>query len=158
LRDRLVVEALRLRVAIDALDAQQAVAFAGRTSHATDLTMHGRSEAALHRWDLVGDDDESAELLAQPELTAHALGVLNGMLDGSGESVGARAQRADLTRGTELVFASPGQADVVLVCDDDGARLELRDAADRADATADPATRLLGLWGRRSCAPIRWTD
>jgi hypothetical protein len=158
LRERLVVEALRLQAAVAALDAEQTVAFAGRALHADDLSMHGRSEAALHRWDLVGDDDAGAALQAQPELTAHAVVVLNEMLDGSGESVASRARNASFTPGEELVFASPGAPDVVLVHDHDGGRLALRSAAGHADATADPATRLLALWGRRSNAAIRWTD
>jgi hypothetical protein len=34
---------------------------------------HVRSEFTLHRWDLVGDDEVSIQLLSQPELTAHAV-------------------------------------------------------------------------------------
>ncbi len=86
----LVVEAIRLSTAIDALDVggtPRTVPFAGRRLGADELAMHGRSEAALHRWDLAGDDDVSAELLAQPELTAHAVEVLNTMLDASPEAV-----------------------------------------------------------------------
>lgn len=40
---------------------------------------HSRSEAALHRWDITGDDDISTQLLTQPELSAHATLVLNNM-------------------------------------------------------------------------------
>lgn len=161
LRDRLVVEALRLNAAIEALrhdgtGVETTVPFAGRRLGPRELAMHGRSEAALHRWDLAGDDHISAELLAQPELTAHAVEVLNTMLDGSAESVTARTTSAAIT-GLRAGFAAPGHMDVVLVVEAGRARLELDEPRSRPCASADPATRLLALWGRRSSVrPIQW--
>jgi Mycothiol maleylpyruvate isomerase N-terminal domain len=158
LRHRLVLEAIRLGVAIDALAPDgpaSTVAFSGRRLSAAELTMHGRSEAALHRWDMAGDDDISEELLAQPELTAHAVAVLNTMVDGSPEAVTARTTSTAITE-LRANFAAPGQLDVVLVIDTAGARLELDEPRTPFCATADPATRLLALWGRRS-APRRIT-
>ena len=35
-----------------------------------------RSEFALRRWDVAGDDEISLQLLSQPELTHHAIDVL----------------------------------------------------------------------------------
>lgn len=154
LRGRLVTEALRLQAAVQALGSERAVAFSGRRLAASDLSMHGRSEAALHRWDLVGDDATSRELLAQPELTAHAVTVLNSMVNGSSEAV---AHRVMGTEHARLAFGSPGLPDVVLVVDDDGARLESDDPSPTPVAVADPATRLLALWGRRSSVgTVRW--
>ena len=46
---------------------------------ATQIVLHSRSEAAIHRWDVAGSDAVSDELLSQPELTDHAVGVLNAM-------------------------------------------------------------------------------
>jgi len=159
LRERLVVEAVRLGVAVEKLGSNGpglTVPFAGRHLGHEEITLHGRSEAALHRWDLVGDDDVSAEHLAQPELTAHALGVLNDMLEGSPESVPARATSVGI-KELRATFASPGHLDVVLVVDEAGARLELDEPRTRWTARADPATRLLALWGRRSeRRPIAW--
>jgi hypothetical protein len=167
LRDRLVTEAIRLGVAIDSLASTRlgpgpgpgsTVAFSGRRLGASELTMHGRSEAALHRWDMAGDDDISQELLAQPELTAHAVDVLNTMIDGSPESVTARTTSAAITE-LRANFAAPGQPDVVLVVDGAGARLELDEPRSTACARADAATRLLALWGRRSPSrTIAWND
>jgi uncharacterized protein (TIGR03083 family) len=133
------------------------VTFAGRASNAAALTLHGRSEAALHRWDLVGTDATSRELLAQPELTAHAVVVLNEMLDGSPECVARRARRAGVN-DLHARLASPGEPDVVMVADEQGARLWLAEP-DGADPSAvtDPATRLLMLWGRRyDPARVTW--
>ena len=154
----MVLEAVRLATAIDALGASgptATVSFAGRRLDPLALTMHGRSEAAIHRWDLAGDDDVSAELLGQPELTSHAVHVLNTMLDASPEAVQARAAA---TRVTDLraAFAAPGQPDVVLVIGDGGARLELDEARPGWAARADAGTRLLVLWGRSS--PRRRVD
>jgi uncharacterized protein (TIGR03083 family) len=129
------------------------VPFAGRRSSAADLAMHGRSEAALHRWDLVGSDATSRELLSRPELTAHAVVVLNQMLDGSRESVAVRAREA-VVGDLRARFAAPGQPDVVVTIDASGARLALADPDDDPTVVADPAARLLALWGRR-CDPAR---
>ena len=154
LRSRLVTEALRLQAAVQALGTEATVAFSGRRLTAAELSMHGRSEAALHRWDLAGDDDTSRELLAQPELTAHAVAVLNSMVNGSSEAVARRVAGLDDVR---LAFGSPGCPDVVLVVDDDGPRLELDAPSASPAATADPDTRLLALWGRQSSVgAVRW--
>jgi hypothetical protein len=163
LRDRLVIEAIRLGVAIDSLASREpgpgsTVVFSGRRLGASALTMHGRSEAALHRWDMAGDDDISQELLAQPELTAHAVDVLNTMIDGSPEAVTARTTSAAITE-LRANFAAPGHLDVLLVVDGAGARLELDEPRSTACAQADAATRLLALWGRRSPSrTIAWND
>ncbi len=158
LRTRLVLEAIRLSSAVEALSAAgpaATVAFAGRRVGASALAMHGRSEAAIHRWDLAGDDDVSAELLGQPELTAHAVDVLNTMLDASPEAVQARVVAAGLT-DLRAAFAAPGHPDVVLVVHHGRARLELDEPRPRWAARADAATRLLALWGRSS--PLRRVD
>ena len=78
LRDQLLVNGARLTAALDALDADEssAVLFTGRAMTTADFAMHSRSECAIHRWDLVGRDDIGWTMLAQPELTAHALTVL----------------------------------------------------------------------------------
>jgi len=64
----------RKLAALDALadrDDHDAVAFTGTMMTAAQFQTHARSEAALHRWDLVGDDSVSDRLLSQPELTRH---------------------------------------------------------------------------------------
>jgi uncharacterized protein (TIGR03083 family) len=132
------------------------VAFAGRASNAATLALHGRSEAALHRWDLVGTDATSRELLAQPELTAHGVVVLNEMLDGSPECIAARSRRAGVD-DLHARLASPGQPDVVIVADDHGAHLWIAEPDGDPTVVADPATRLLMLWGRRhDPARVSW--
>lgn len=45
----------------------------GRTVDVAGFGTHTRSEDAVHRWDLVGDDETSAALLGQQELLNHAV-------------------------------------------------------------------------------------
>jgi len=154
LRARLVVEATRLSAAIEVLQTTgQTVSFAGRRLDSRALTMHGRSEAALHRWDVTGDDEVSQDLLRQPELTVHALEVLNNMLEASPEAVTRRGAAAGIT-DLRANFGAPGQPDAVLVVDGARARLELDEPRARCCAAADAATRLLALWGRRSATRL----
>ena len=164
LRNRLVDEAIRLSTAIEALGAPgvpgapRTVPFAGTRLSASELVMHGRSEAAIHRWDLAGDDDVSDDLLGQPELTVHAVEVLNTMLGDSSEAVTTRTTAAAITK-LRARFAAPGQLDVVLVVDAAGARLELDEPRTMWCASTDPGARLLALWGRRSpTRPISWRE
>jgi uncharacterized protein (TIGR03083 family) len=156
LRDRLVAENRRKLAAYAALRARTAdpaIIFTGTRITAAELDTHSRSEAAIHRWDLVGDDDTSGELLAQSDLTVHAVNVLNRMpvLNESASSMGLRAAAAT-TRPLQVVFRSPGQTDVVFVASRDGGSLQVSDRTVDGDATVitDAANRLLVLWGRRS--------
>jgi hypothetical protein len=116
--------------------------------------MHSRSEAAIHRWDIVGEDDVSTELLSQPELTAHAVKVLNRMpvLNESARAIGDRLNTSVEDKERKIVLHSPGQPDVVFVAAANEGRLEVMpgEADDDAFLTLDPAQRLLTLWGRRS--------
>jgi uncharacterized protein (TIGR03083 family) len=160
LRDRLVIEALRLSSAVASLRTAGpagSVSFSGRRLTAAELDLHGRSEAALHRWDLAGDDPISIELLSQPELTAHATSVLSSMLDGSPESVASRVD-ASRVQASRLTFAAPGEPDVVFVHDPAGPRWEMAAPTSEPTAISDPATRLLALWGRATTTgTIAWT-
>jgi hypothetical protein len=110
LRNRLVAENKRKLIAYDALRERSdnpTISFTGTRVSVEEMEMHSRSEAAIHRWDLVGDDDASNELLAQPELTAHAVKVLDRMvtLDESARALGVRARKA-AGRPSESCFAA----------------------------------------------------
>jgi hypothetical protein len=60
-------------------DPDDAVLFTGRCMSAAEFATHSRSERVLHRWDIVGRDDIGWAMLAQPELTLHALKILTEM-------------------------------------------------------------------------------
>jgi Mycothiol maleylpyruvate isomerase N-terminal domain len=156
LRDRLIAENKRKLAGYEALarEAVPAITFTGTRLTVDELAMHSRSEAALHRWDLVGDDQTSDELLAQYELTVHAVKVLDAMpvLNESARALGERATRTG-ARSLRVVFRSLPQPDVVFVVSAGEGRFQLADNANSAgDAilTMDPVQRLLALWGRRS--------
>ena len=59
--------------------ASDAVLFTGRAMTAAEFITHSRSERAIHRWDIAGRDEIGWELLAQPDLTLHAIKILTDM-------------------------------------------------------------------------------
>jgi hypothetical protein len=117
---------------------------------ATELDTHGRSELALHRWDMAGDDACSMELLAQPELLTHAV-KLFAMLPQLAESPAQRARRAGLTRDHPLsvrLRATGDDRDVVVHLDGEATRVTLAPQTDAPALVTTAAGRLLLLWGR----------
>ena len=158
LRDVLMVEALRLAAAIDALaSADGTLVFSQSVLGAPQLRLHGRVEAAMHRWDLVGDDDVGDELLGQPDLTSHSLTVLSAMLGGGEDGPDTRARRCG-TGPLAAVVRSPGEPDVVVRRTHASVSFELAPSGVLEPwIETDPATRLLLLWGRCSPdRPMRW--
>lgn len=79
LRKAMAAEGGRKQAASQALAEtdEPSFQFTGRSFNVVQLSTHSRSEAALHRWDVAGDDDISEQLLTQPDLTRHAVDVLN---------------------------------------------------------------------------------
>ena len=123
------------------------VPWTGRQMVVGSFVTHLRSELALHRFDLVGDDETSQSLLGQSELTDHAVTVL-------GRALLARGA-ASAPSGFSAVIAAPGASDLAVVVDGDGPRLERSDADLEPAVIGDPAARLLLLWGRQPGDPRR---
>ena len=154
LRSTLPQMVTRANTALSALAEQGPDAsfeFFGRPFTAAQLQRHAGSEFSLHRWDICGDDEIGEELLSAPELTAHAVDVLNTlpMLD---EAPAKRVARGGLSNAT-IVLRSPGQPDVALVSGDGAAHFELSDGAPITGdlvLRTDAVNRLLTLWGRYS--------
>jgi uncharacterized protein (TIGR03083 family) len=148
----LVEEGARLTARITDLRAQGddvAVTFTGRPMTADGFAMHSRSECALHRWDLVGSDVVSAELLARPELTQHAVRVLSEMTT-LPEAFARRVARLAGVARAPVVLRSPRVDDVVLSVDRVDVKVGM-EAPGPGPATVElpAADRLLLLWGRR---------
>ncbi|MHB8440198.1 MAG: maleylpyruvate isomerase N-terminal domain-containing protein [Acidimicrobiales bacterium] len=140
----------RVSAALDAVLAAEpdaVVTWTGRQMVVATFVTHLRSELALHRWDLVGDDETNQSLLGQPKLTDHAVAVLGRALVSRGATSAPDAFSA--------VIAAPGAIDVALVVDGDGPRLERSVAGLKPAVAGDPAARLLFLWGRRPGDPRR---
>ncbi len=149
LRAALPLSIERVATALDAvltLEPGAVVPWSGRQMVVASFVAHLRSEFALHRFDLVGDDETSIALLAQPELTDHAVAVL-------GRALVARGARS----ATNFVaaVAAPDTRDVVVVVDGDEPRLERRDVSLEPAVVGDGAARLLLLWGRQPGDPRR---
>jgi Mycothiol maleylpyruvate isomerase N-terminal domain len=134
-----------ISVAITA-DPSARTPWTGRQMPIAAFVSHTRSEYALHRWDMVGDDAISLDLLSRPEHTAHAVRVLAGPLVARGVAAGATG---------EFRFASPGLATIVVV--PIALTVESEESDTAADIVSDAASRLLLLWGRMPDDPARIT-
>jgi hypothetical protein len=154
LRRRLAVEEDRAQAAIAQVLAREpdaVIPWTGRQMAVTKFLPHLRNEYAIHRWDVVGDDGVSAELLGQPELTAHAVGVL-------GQILLVRGTKQDPGAGADfhVRLRSPDTIDVHLKVGAGVAGLEFDDADEgEPDIELDAAARTLVLWGRRPSSPSR---
>jgi hypothetical protein len=145
---RLEVEEQQMRSAIGHVLSKEPgamVPWTGRQMAVAKFIPHMRNEFAIHRWDFVGDDDTSAELLAQPDLTEHAVGVL-------GEILLQRGREHDPAPDEDfhIRLRAPEAHDVRLAVESGHAALQIPDAdADEPCVELDPAARTLVIWGRR---------
>ena len=153
LRKHLFTASMRMGSAMSAVfsrEPEAIIPFTGQQMSAANFAMHSRSECAIHRWDMVGDDEVSWKLLSQPEITSHAVNVLAPMLFSRG--CGASAAPAG---GFAARIRAAGHDDLVVRRDASGASLKL-EADDGSPAIeADVAARLLFIWGRRPGDPSR---
>jgi hypothetical protein len=138
----------RMRGALGELLAREedpVLRWTNRQVHAAGFLKHSRSECAVHRWDLVGDDAVSEKLLSQRELFEHVvtfIGALpmtaRGMASGAGTGAPLRAKVRGHGQPDLLVTVHRGQPRIAAVEPEGDALIE-----------GDPAARLLFLWGRR---------
>ena len=150
LRSELPKSIARMSKALDYVLANEpdaVVPWTGRQMVVKTFSTHLRSELAIHRFDLIGDDDIGNELLAQPELTEHAVTVLGRVL----LIRGSNSRKSPL----HATIASPGTSGVTVIVDDQGARLVRAKDPSEPSLIGDPAARLLFLWGRRPGNPSR---
>jgi Mycothiol maleylpyruvate isomerase N-terminal domain len=154
LRLRLEAEEDTAQIAIASVLAEEAdaeIPWTGRQMAVAKFLPHLRNEYAIHRWDIAGDDDVSAELLGQGDLTEHAVTVL-------GQILVIRGKTHDPRPGEDLQvrLRSPGAADVHLNVEAGAAGLEFGDrSGDPPTMELDAAARTLVLWGRRPGPPSR---
>jgi hypothetical protein len=137
---------MRLRIA-ELLDreADPVLRWTNRQVHAAGFLKHSRSECAVHRWDLAGDDEVSNKLLSQQELLEHVVTFVGplpmtarGMVTGAGTGRPLRAR-----------IRATGQPDLLVVVYRGQPQVYLAEAEGEALIEGDPAARLLFLWGRR---------
>lgn len=157
LRKRLFTASVRMTRAMDEVLGREpdvTIPFTGRPFKGATFAMHGRSELALHRWDMVGDDEVSWRLLSQPELTAHAVQTMGSLLF----QRGCAAAPPPLYLSARLRAAGhDGLAHDDVVVESAHGLASLRTAPADGDVAleSDPAARLLFIWGRRPGDPSR---
>jgi hypothetical protein len=152
LRKHLFTASVRMTTAMDAVLSREpdaTIPFTGRPFKGATFAMHGRSELAIHRWDMVGDDEVSWRLLSQPELTAHAVHAMGALLF----QRGCAAVPAPLYLNARLRVA--GHDDVVIESAHGASSLRVAAAEGDAALESDAAARLLFIWGRRPGDPSR---
>lgn len=139
-------ERMRLRIAeLLEREADPVLRWTNRQVHAVGFLKHSRSECAIHRWDLAGDDEVSEKLLSQHELLAHAVTFIGPLpMTARGMATGAGAGRALRAR-----VRSQGQPDLLITVHRGQPELFLTEPEGEALVEGDPAARLLFLWGRR---------
>lgn len=118
----------------------------GRQMKIASFLTHLRSECALHRWDMVGDDVVSMRMLGEYELLEHAVTAIGARpMTARGQADGSWTARIGAT----------GQPDLSVSVEPAGVTLHLVPATDDPDITGDPAARLLTVWGRIPQPPSR---
>ena len=125
-----------------ARESSAVIPWTGRQMQVAKFLPHLRNEFAIHRWDFIGDDDTGNQLLAQPELTDHAVGVL-------GEILLRRGRQHDPFPDQDFhVRLRSGESD--LTVESGQARVHRADdQADEPHLELDAAARTLFIWGRR---------
>jgi len=142
------VEEAKMRGDIEqvlAREPEAVIPWTARQMAVAKFLPHLRNEFAIHRWDVVGDDDTSAELLAQPDLTEHAVSVLGQILVRRGHEHDP-APHEDF----HVRLCAENASDVRLVVEAGQAGLQLTDdPADEPYVELDAAARTPVIWGRR---------
>jgi hypothetical protein len=148
LRERLVEHAVRFEAGVAALGEGDTIMYTGWAMTPALLRMHSHSEAVLHRWDLVGDDDTSIRLLSDPAIVSHALAVFDAT---PALAEARRWLRADLVPRPVILRSGVGP-DVVLT---PGEGLSMSSNVDGVVMELRPHELPLLLWGR---CPARLRD
>ncbi|HEX5114683.1 MAG TPA: maleylpyruvate isomerase N-terminal domain-containing protein [Pseudonocardiaceae bacterium] len=148
LRSRLEAEEERMRGLIDQVLAREPdvdIPWTGRRMVVAKFIPHMRNEFAIHRWDFAGDGETATDMLSQPELTEHAVGVLGEILVRRG-----RAHDPSPDEDFHVRLRAEGATDVRLLVEGGQARLEMAtDDRDEPWVDFDAAARTLVIWGRR---------
>ncbi len=123
------------------------VPWTGRAMLVKTFVTHLRSELAIHRYDIVGDDETSRALLGNSELTDHAVTILGRALLFRGSNMAPTGFRAALS--------SPDSDDVIVLVDDEDSCLIRGEISSNPAVIGDADARLLFLWGRLPGNPSR---
>lgn len=116
----------------------------GRWMRVDAFLSHLRNECALHRWDMVGDDEIGVKLLATFDLFKHAVTNI-----GSKPLCGRGVEKyGDELSGLEARIRTEGQSDLHVTVSDTVPTWELVDPSGEPTVIGDQGARTLLLWGR----------
>ncbi len=133
------------------LEPDPVMRWTGRQVKVRGFLKHMRSECVLHRWDIVGDDETSWQLLSRYELMAHAVAFLGPLpMTARGIAAGAGTGRTLHAR-----IRAGDQKDLVIRVVRKQPMLHLVEQEGQALIEGDPAARLLMLWGRQATPHTR---
>jgi Mycothiol maleylpyruvate isomerase N-terminal domain len=146
---RLDIDETRMRRLVDDIldrEPHAIIPWTGRHMAVATFIPHLRNEYALHRWDVAGDDDTSAQLLGAMDLVDHSVGELGRIL-----LVAGRDHDPNPDAEFHVRLRSPRQPDLRVVVEDGNAALMWADdqSADEPDVDIDAGARHLLVWGRR---------
>jgi hypothetical protein len=121
------------------------IPWTGRVMAVAKFIPHLRNEHALHRWDVVGDDDMSRQLLGSEDLVDHSVSELGNIL-----LVAGRKHDPDPHADFRACLRSDGYRDLLVTVEGGAATLAWANAqADEPSIETDAAARHLFIWGRR---------
>lgn len=148
LLDAIVTGEARMRACLGELLAREpdsVMRWTNRQVPTAGFLKHCRSECAVHRWDLVGDDAVSEKLLSQQELLEHVVAFIGALpMTARGMATGAGTGRPLRAR-----IRACGQPDLMVSVHRGQPQLSVLPPEGEALVEGDPAARLLLLWGRR---------
>ena len=135
----------RLVADVVARDADAVIPWTGRHMAVAKFVPHLRNEHALHRWDVVGDDEISRQLLGNDDLVDHSVGELGQILLAAG-----RKHDPDPDTDFRVRLRSANSRDLVVLVERGTATLAWADDdTDDAAVEIEPAARHVFIWGRR---------
>lgn len=127
-----VIKQANLLSTILGRDPDAVTPWTGRQMPVAAFVNHTRNEFAIHRWDIVGNDELSDELLADPALTKHAVTALgrvlgswpNGVHGGPTVAIEAPGQPTIFVGSEGLTFENRStQAPIRVICETSSDRL-----------------------------------
>jgi hypothetical protein len=121
----------------------------GRWMRVDAFLSHLRSECAIHRWDMYGEDEVSMKLLQQFDLFKHAVTNIGS------KPLCARGitKYGNALSGLSARVRTEGLPDLRIEVTDSVPTWDLVDPADEPTIISDQGARLLLLWGRSPATP-----
>lgn len=140
-------EEQRMRQEIRAVLAGEpdaALRWTGRRMRVDSFLSHLRSECAVHRWDMYGDDETSMKLLQQYDLFQHAVTAI-GPKPLCARGIGKYGSELS---GLSARLRTDGLPDLRIEVAGSLPSMDLVDPAGEPTISGDQSARLLLLWGR----------